>query len=283
MEQVRKSELKIVAATVIVSGGRARRPQRHNQLSVTARMTIPSRPSPRPGGERLWRLETDRGGSRRPHGRPPSTPSGARRSGVPGHDRVTLAAAPVTPLAGWLTPAAVPSPDGRYVAYNTWRELREDDPGALLAGPGLLRRRPARPAVDPRARPSNRGGRPTSTALSPSPGAATARSRTSRARSATTARVSATWGTSSCATRRTASPGAGRATDRYVVAGWAGPTLLPYRARAARRSTSSLSTAPARGDSSPPTQASSRSAPTDEALVEHGPVTGPPAGGPHRS
>jgi hypothetical protein len=39
-----------------------------------------------------------------------------------------LAAPPVTPLAGWLTPAAVPSTDGRYLAYNSWRELRHDDP-----------------------------------------------------------------------------------------------------------------------------------------------------------
>jgi hypothetical protein len=29
-----------------------------------------------------------------------------------------LAAPPVTPLAGWLTPAGVPSADGRYLAYN---------------------------------------------------------------------------------------------------------------------------------------------------------------------
>jgi len=39
-----------------------------------------------------------------------------------------LASPPVTPLAGWLTPAAVPSADGRYLAYNAWRELRRDDP-----------------------------------------------------------------------------------------------------------------------------------------------------------
>jgi hypothetical protein len=45
-----------------------------------------------------------------------------------GAGTVKLAAPPVAPLAGWLTPAAVPSPDGRYLAYNAWRELREDDP-----------------------------------------------------------------------------------------------------------------------------------------------------------
>lgn len=41
---------------------------------------------------------------------------------------MSLAAPPVTPLAGWLTPAAVPSADRRYLAYNSWRELRHDDP-----------------------------------------------------------------------------------------------------------------------------------------------------------
>jgi hypothetical protein len=48
--------------------------------------------------------------------------------GLAGRGRIQLASAPVAPLAGWLTPAAVPSPDGRYVAYNAWRERRRDDP-----------------------------------------------------------------------------------------------------------------------------------------------------------
>jgi hypothetical protein len=52
---------------------------------------------------------------------------GGRIFGLPGGP-VRLAAPPVTPLAGWLTPAAVPSADGRYLAYNSWRELRHDDP-----------------------------------------------------------------------------------------------------------------------------------------------------------
>ncbi|HEY7002930.1 MAG TPA: hypothetical protein VH281_01510 [Gaiellaceae bacterium] len=69
--------------------------------------------------------------------------------GSPGHEQVTLASAPVTPLAGWLTPAAVPSPDGRYVAYNTWRELREDDPSLSWADQGIEQ-------GDPLARPSIR-------------------------------------------------------------------------------------------------------------------------------
>jgi hypothetical protein len=48
-----------------------------------------------------------------------------------------LARPPVAPLAGWLTPAAVPSPDGRYLAYNAWRELRPDDPKLSWSDQGI--------------------------------------------------------------------------------------------------------------------------------------------------
>jgi hypothetical protein len=57
--------------------------------------------------------------------------------GVPGRGRVDLAAAPVVPLAGWLTPAAVPSADLRYLAYNSWRELRPDDPALSWDDQGI--------------------------------------------------------------------------------------------------------------------------------------------------
>jgi hypothetical protein len=50
---------------------------------------------------------------------------------------VKLAAPPVAPLAGWLTPAAVPSPDERYLAYNAWEELREDDPALSWSDQGI--------------------------------------------------------------------------------------------------------------------------------------------------
>jgi hypothetical protein len=55
------------------------------------------------------------------------------RGGAP----VRLAAAPVAPLAGWLTPAAVPSTDGRSVAYNAWTELRADDPALSWQDQGI--------------------------------------------------------------------------------------------------------------------------------------------------
>jgi hypothetical protein len=61
---------------------------------------------------------------------------GARVFGLEGGP-ARLASPPVTPLAGWLTPAAVPSPDGRYLAYNTWTELRADDPGLSWSDQGI--------------------------------------------------------------------------------------------------------------------------------------------------
>jgi hypothetical protein len=79
------------------------------------------------------------------HREPRSLPQGPRGlftvadrlHGVPGKDAVRLAAAPVTPLAGWMTPAASPSPDGRFVAYSTWRRLRADDPLRSWADQGI--------------------------------------------------------------------------------------------------------------------------------------------------
>jgi hypothetical protein len=69
--------------------------------------------------------------------RPPKTFSvGSTLVGL-GGEPVKLAAPPVTPLAGWLTPAGVPSPDGRYLAYNTWRELRHDDPQLSWSDQGI--------------------------------------------------------------------------------------------------------------------------------------------------
>lgn len=61
---------------------------------------------------------------------------------------VRLATPPVAPLAGWLTPAAVPSPDGRYLAYNAWKELRHDDPALSWSDQGIGRGDPlATPSV----------------------------------------------------------------------------------------------------------------------------------------
>jgi hypothetical protein len=69
--------------------------------------------------------------------------------GPPGVGQVRLALPPVAPLAGWLTPAAVPSPDSRFVAYNAWRELRKDDPSLSWKDQGIS-------PGDPLARPSIR-------------------------------------------------------------------------------------------------------------------------------
>jgi hypothetical protein len=61
---------------------------------------------------------------------------GSRAVGLSGGS-AQLAAPPVTPLAGWLTPAGVPSPDGRYLAYNTRDELRPDDPALSWSDQGI--------------------------------------------------------------------------------------------------------------------------------------------------
>jgi hypothetical protein len=61
---------------------------------------------------------------------------GAKVFGLP-TGPAELAAPAVAPLAGWLTPAGVPSPDGRYLAYNAWRELRHDDPRLSWSDQGI--------------------------------------------------------------------------------------------------------------------------------------------------
>jgi hypothetical protein len=62
---------------------------------------------------------------------------GAHVFGLHGERAVELATPPVAPLAGWLTPAGAPSPDGRYLAYNAWKELRRDDPALSWADQGI--------------------------------------------------------------------------------------------------------------------------------------------------
>jgi hypothetical protein len=98
------------------------------------------------------------GGSREPDSRaaqagsgaPPGTYLvGADLYGFAGRPRVHLEAPPVAPLAGWLTPVAVPSPDGRRLAYNAWTELREDDPELSWEDQGISE-------GDPLARPTLR-------------------------------------------------------------------------------------------------------------------------------
>src|SRR5918999_469290 len=77
--------------------------------------------------------------SRGPDPRPPAIFSaGSTVVGLEGGP-ARLEQAPVAPLAGWLTPAGVPSPDGRYLAYNAWKELRPDDPSRSWADQGIER------------------------------------------------------------------------------------------------------------------------------------------------
>jgi len=62
---------------------------------------------------------------------------GSRLYGLSGRSPVRLAGAPVSPLAGWMSPAAAQSADGRYVAYNVWRKLRDDDPARSWRDQGI--------------------------------------------------------------------------------------------------------------------------------------------------
>jgi hypothetical protein len=71
--------------------------------------------------------------------RPPAVYAvGAKVFGLGGRP-VHLAAPPVAPLAGWLTPVAVPSPEGGQLAYSVWRELRSDDPSLSWSDQGIER------------------------------------------------------------------------------------------------------------------------------------------------
>jgi hypothetical protein len=191
---------------------------------------------------------------------------------------VTLAAAPVTPLAGWLTPVAVPSPDGRFVAYNAWRELREDDPALSWEDQGIS-------AGDPLARPSIRvHDLQTGTDSAYVVGAFSlawrgdgaiayfkGANRDYRAGVRYVGDVFVRDSVNGPPRRWT------EQTDRYVVAGWAGPSLLVYRVRAGE----ALDVLALDGPGKRRVLASDAglvaiSPDGTSALVEHGPESGPP-------
>ena len=225
------------------------------------------------------------GSARKEHGAQPPAPRppdvytvGRTLLGIPGHDRVTLAAPPVTPLAGWLTPVAVPSPDGRYVAYNAWREIREDNPALSWEDQGIS-------VGDPLARPSIRlHDLETGTDSAYATGAFSLAWRDDGA----IAYFKGAGRDYRAGVRyvgdvyvRDSVRGAGRRwtreTDRYVVAGWAGPTLLVYRVGAGE----ALDVVAFDGPGKRRVLASDAglvaiSPDGTSALVEHGPESGPP-------
>ena len=245
---------------------------------MTARMTIPLCLFLALAASACGSAQTKRG-AQPPAPRPPAVYTvGRTLLGLPGHDRVTLTAAPVTPLAGWLTPVAVPSPDGRYVAYNAWRELREDDPALSWEDQGIS-------TGDPLARPTIRlydlqTGMDSAYvvgafsiawrgdgAIAYFKGAG----RDYRAGVRYVGDVFVRDSVNGTARRWTAK------TDRYVVAGWAGPTLLVYRVRAGE----ALDVLAFDGPGQRRMLASDGglvaiSPDGTSALVEHGPETGPP-------
>jgi hypothetical protein len=79
-------------------------------------------------------------------GTPGLTVAAAR---IGGRASAKLADQAIAPLAGWLSPVAVPSPDGRRIVYSAWRQLREDDPQRSWSEQGIA-------PGDPLARPSLR-------------------------------------------------------------------------------------------------------------------------------
>jgi hypothetical protein len=56
---------------------------------------------------------------------------------VRGSRAQALAGKAYSPLSGWVSPVAVPTPDGRSLVYTTWRELRHDNPGLGWAKQGI--------------------------------------------------------------------------------------------------------------------------------------------------
>ena len=89
---------------------------------MTARMTIPlcllALAASACGSAR-----TERGAQPR-HPRPPAVYTvGRTLLGLPGHESVALAAAPVTPLAGWLTPVATTEGPGYQLTPRAERRL----------------------------------------------------------------------------------------------------------------------------------------------------------------
>jgi hypothetical protein len=149
--------------------------------------------------------------------------------GAPGLGQVRLAAPPVAPLAGWLTPAAVPSPDGRFVAYNAWRELRKDDPSQSWKDQGISPGDPlARPSIRLHDLESGDDSLLATGAFSLAWRADGALAyfqgvgRSYRAGVPYVGRVVVRASTGSPARRWTSAPA------RYVVVGWAGATLIAY-------------------------------------------------------
>ena len=245
---------------------------------MTARMTISLCLFLALAASACGSAETERG-AQPPGPRPPAAYTVGRSVlGLPGHDRVTLAAAPIAPLAGWLTPVAVPSPDGRYVAYNAWRELREDDPALSWEDQGIS-------TGDRLARPSIRlHDLETGTDSAYAIGAFSlawrgdgaiayfkGAGRDYRAGVRYVGDVFVRDSVTGRARRWT------ETTDRYVVAGWAGPTLLVYRMRAGEALDVFALDGPGKGRALASDAGLVAISPDGtSALVEHGPETGPP-------
>jgi hypothetical protein len=193
--------------------------------------------------------------------------------------QVRLAAAPVTPLAGWLTPAAVPSPDERFLAYNAWHTIRADDPALSWADQGIS-------LGDPLARPSIRlhdlqtgsdrtlvtGGFSVAWRSDGALAYFQGDGRNYRAGIPYVGQIVVRAAPGAPGRRWTSSPG------RYVVAAWAGSTLLAYRERKGETLDVLALDAPGKWRVLAPNAGLVAISPDGrEALVERGPEAGPPS------
>ena len=214
-----------------------------------------------------------------PAARPPDLYTvGKSLLGAPGHARVRLASAPVAPLAGWLTPAAVPSPDGRYLAYNAWRVIREDDPALSWQDQGIdIGDRLATPSLrlhdleTGEDRPYVKGGFSLAWRSDGAVAYFEGSERDYRAGVPYLGRIAVRDSASGRARPWTT------AADRYIVAGWAGQTLIAYRERRGEALDVLALDGPGKVRVlSTDAGLVAVSPDGSQALVEHGPVNGPP-------
>lgn len=170
-------------------------------------------------------------------------PAAAAGFAVPGHAMAlglqtglgTVATPPAqvaieAPLAGTLTPVAVTSPDGEYTLYNTWRQLRPDDPAKDHLTQGIHRGDlMAIPALRVR---SSTTGEDREFATGATSAAWSARGRIAFAQGSRAGYYADTpWRSTVVVRDRLDGRDVRWTTEsgKYFVAGWAGESLLVYR------------------------------------------------------
>ena len=113
-----------VAATLVLMLG----------IAAAATAVAPDRAEPAAQASPAEVVPLEIAGTARAAELPGNVVAGAR---IHGRGGGALAAQPMGGLMGWLAPVAVPSADGRAIAYSTWRDLRPDDPQKSWAQQGI--------------------------------------------------------------------------------------------------------------------------------------------------